>query len=353
MDQSNKTNFFDIAPKDFLELPINPPLKPFNVDQIFQWAYRKKEYNPSKWSNISKGAREYFLENVHFTLPKIVLDKISSDGTRKFIIGLFDGKSIETVLIPMANERLTLCISSQVGCALACEFCHTGLQGFVRHLSSSEIIGQYLLASSVLDDSKRISNIVFMGQGEPLHNFNATKTAAHLLVHPLGIGLGTRKVTLSTSGLVPQIKKLDEFPPINLAISLHAVDNETRNKIMPINKKYPLEVLLGALDDLPLRAYRRITYEYILIDGINDRKQDIQGLIQKLNPARTKINLIPFNPFPGSLFKAPSRLKVEDFCEQLASAGLTCTIRATKGDDILAACGQLNSNWMKTHAEIH
>lgn len=346
----SKNNFFNYGVKELLELPIEN-LKRFNIDQMFQWVYRKKNYHPLEWSNLSKNLREYMNSHFTFDLPKVVLDKTSSDGTRKFIFGLKDSKSIETVLIPMANKRLTLCVSSQVGCALACEFCHTGLQGFVRHLASSEIVGQYLKVQELIGD-QRIGNIVFMGQGEPLHNFESVRVASELFVHPLGIGLGTRKVTLSTSGLVPQIKNLSQFPPINLAISLHAVDNETRNKLMPINRKYPLEELLETLEQLPLRAYRRITYEYILIDELNDRPQDIKGLIQKLDPERSKINLIPFNPFPGSAFRAPSKEKIEYFCEELSRAHFTCTIRSTKGDDILAACGQLNSNWMNSNAQF-
>ena len=288
--------------------------------------------------------------NLSFDLPEIVWSGESRDGTRKFLLKLSDGETIETVLIP-ARDRLTQCISSQVGCAIGCNFCHTGTQGLKRHLTTAEITGQYLRLSLWLKENvhveERITNIVYMGQGEPLHNFQNVKKATENFLDDCAFGLGQRRITLSTSGLVPKIEMLDDFPPINIAISLHSARNDIRTELMPINKAYDLERLFRAIKKIPLKAHRRITYEYLLIDGLNDGPIDIEALCRLLNRKESKINLIPFNEYPGSDYKKPKKETTLWFMNELNQRGYTCTIRQTKGDDILAACGQLKTEYEK------
>lgn len=351
VSQSTKSlSFYDLT---FEELKNHLTLQnhsSFVASQLFHWAYKKKVQNIALWSNVSKKMKEHLLENFSFELPKHAETQISSDRTTKFLMELQDGEKVEAVLIPMGeqNERLTLCLSSQVGCAMKCSFCFTGTQGLTRNLKCSEIIGEYLLASKWIEENPdsgfdHITNIVFMGQGEPLHNFEEVKKSIQLLMDAKGIGIGQRKITLSTSGLVPQLKKLKDFPPVNLAISLHSPRNEIRNDIMPINRKYNLEELKKALSEVPLKSFRRITYEYLLIDGLTNTPLDIELLRDLIPRDRSKINLIPFNEFPGSKFLRPSDEKNLWFCEELTSHGYTCTIRQSKGRDILAACGQLKN----------
>jgi 23S rRNA (adenine2503-C2)-methyltransferase len=254
---------------------------------------------------------------------------------------------VETVIIRAPN-RLTLCLSSQVGCAIGCKFCHTGTMGLTRNLFTAEVIGQFLqveewLRENPLSEAPGLTNIVYMGQGEPLHNYENMKTATTIFLEPNGLGMGQRRITLSTSGLVPQIEKLGEFPPVNIALSLHSARNEFRDEIMPINKAYDLKRLFEAIKKIPLKAHRRITYEYILLDGLNNTEQDIEAIANLLPVAESKINLIPFNDHPGSPYKKPSFEKNQWFMDRLIKKGFVCTIRTTKGDDILAACGQLKT----------
>lgn len=318
----------------------------FLVDQVFDWVYRKRVYDPENWSNISKTNRALFKQGFEFKLPKIIWHGASKDGTHKFLMGLDDKRTVETVLIPMKNHY-TVCLSSQVGCAIGCTFCHTGTQGFTRHLEAGEIIGQYVAiqdwGKENLDDSRPIQNIVYMGQGEPLHNFENVGHSLEIFMEPKGLGLGQRKITVSTSGLVPQIEKLELFPPVNLAISLHAVRDDIRSELMPINKVYDLKRLFKAINSVHLKGHRFITFEYICIDNMNMEESDLQGLMNLLDRKTSKVNLIPFNEYPGSPFKKPSRERIENFNKKLLSHGYVSTIRSTKGDDILAACGQLKS----------
>ena len=321
-------------------------LSGFGADQIYNWAYKHGVFELEKWNNVSKKTRKFIFENYDFSIPRVIWQGLSQDGTRKFLIGFKDGKSVETVAIP-AKDRLTLCISSQVGCAIGCTFCHTGTMGLTRHLEAGEIVGQFLavtnwLKENVSEDS-RLTNIVYMGQGEPLHNFEEVKKSAQIFTDDKGIGLGQRKITLSTSGLVPQIEKLWDFPPVNIAISLHAAHNNIRSELMPINQAYDLERLFKAIKSIPLKAYRRITYEYLLIADLNDRTEDVEGLCRLLDAKKSKINLIPFNEYPESNFRRPSDEKIKSFQNALIQKGYTCTVRTTKGTDILAACGQLKS----------
>lgn len=343
-------NLLDLSRGELKQLLVEAGFSGFSAQQIFDWLYKKYELNPENWSNVSKKVKEFIASNFKISLPEIVWFGESVDGTRKFLLKLDDDQTIESVIIP-AKNRLTQCISSQVGCAIGCTFCHTGTQGLTRHLSTGEITGQFLKISIWLKENvhpdERLTNIVYMGQGEPLHNFDNVKRATENFLDDFGFGLGQRRVTLSTSGLVPKIKMLDDFPPVNIAISLHSAKNDVRTELMPINKAYDLNRLFEAIKTIPLKAHRRITYEYLLIKDLNDTPEDIEALCHLLNRKESKINLIPFNEYPGSDYKKPSKEKILWFMNELNRRGYTCTVRATKGDDILAACGQLKSEYEK------
>jgi 23S rRNA (adenine2503-C2)-methyltransferase len=348
-----KPSFYDLTFEELKALLTEKGLSPFGATQIYDWVYRKWEFDPEKWSNVSKATKVFFTENYDMNLLKIVWNGLSKDGTRKFLVRMADGQTVEAVAIA-ARERLTLCLSSQVGCAVGCTFCYTATQGLKRHLKVGEVVGQYVAVQKWLHDNvsldKKLTNIVYMGQGEPLHNYENMKKATQIFMSEKGLGLGQRRITLSTSGLVPAIEKLAiDFPTVNLAISLHSARNEVRTELMPINKVYDLERLLKAIRQIPLKAHRRITYEYLLIDGKNDTMEDVVALAELLNPKESKINLIPFNEFPGSKYKRPSEEKIMWFLDHMIKRGFTCTIRTTKGSDILAACGQLKSEYEKVN----
>lgn len=346
----HKRPLYDYTPNEFQELLLAKDLKPIIKSQVDKWYFRKKNSNLEEWNPISKETKNFLSENFEVDFPKIIWNGLSQDGTRKFLVGFKDGNTVECVAIK-AKDRLTLCISSQVGCAIGCTFCHTGTQGLKRNLTTGEIVGQFLSVSSWLiknvSPETRLTNIVYMGQGEPLHNFKNVKRATEIFLNPEGIALSKTKITLSTSGLVPQIEKWDEFPDINVAISLHAVRDDLRSQLMPINKVHDLKRLFEALRNIPIRASRRVTYEYLLIKDLNDQMEDIEGLCSLLTRKESKINLIPFNEYPGSDYKKPSQERVNWFQEELHKRGYTCTIRVTKGDDILAACGQLKTEFEK------
>jgi 23S rRNA (adenine2503-C2)-methyltransferase len=350
LEQTEKINVFNYTFTDLQEIFVEKGMTKFATNQVFDWIYKKLEFNPENWTNISKKNREILISEFTTKLPVVLWDGLSKDGTRKFLLKLEDKNTIETVAIAAPN-RLTLCISSQVGCAIGCTFCHTGTQGLTRHLKTHEIIGQYMAISKWLkmnvNNEDKLTNIVYMGQGEPLHNYDNVKDSAELFIEVKGLGLGQRRITLSTSGLVPAIKKLIDFPPVNLAISLHSARNEQRTELMPINKVYDLERLFEAIRSIPLKAHRRITYEYLLIDGLNDTAEDIEALNNLLIQKESKINLIPFNEYPESHYKRPSKNRIMWFMDQLIKKGFVCTVRATKGDDILAACGQLKTQYEK------
>lgn len=347
-----KPSFFDLTYDDLKALLVEKGFTPFGATQMFDWVYKKWVHDPTQWTNVSKKAQEYFAENYDFSLLKIVWNGLSKDGTRKFLVKMTDGQTVETVAIP-ARERLTLCVSSQVGCAVGCTFCHTATQGLKRHLKTSEVVLQYITVQKFLNDlgeGDALTNIVYMGQGEPLHNYENMKKATQIFMAERGLALGQRRITLSTSGMVPAIEKLAvDFPPVNIAISLHSARNDIRTELMPINKVYDLERLFGAIKKIPLKAHRRITYEYLLIDGLNDNMEDVIALADLLNSKESKINLIPFNEYPGSKYKRPSEQKIMWFLDQVIKKGFTCTIRTTKGSDILAACGQLKSEFEKVN----
>jgi 23S rRNA (adenine2503-C2)-methyltransferase len=345
-----KKSIYSFTLSELRDYLVSKDLSKFSADQVYQWLYRHHVRDMELWTNVSKKIKEDFTLNLDMNLPKIIWNGLSKDGTRKFLVGMSDGQTVETVAIP-SRDRLTLCLSSQVGCAIGCTFCHTGTMGLKRNLTAGEIVGQFMAVTHWLkenvDQNTRLSNIVYMGQGEPLHNFDNVRTATIIFMEDKGLCLSQRKITLSTSGLAPQIEKLWDFPPVNIAISLHAAHDNIRTELMPINRAFDLERLFNAIKKVPLKAYRRITYEYILIADLNDRMEDIEALAKLLSKQKSKINLIPFNEYPESKFKRPSDAQIAWFQDELYKRDFVCTTRTTKGQDILAACGQLKSEFEK------
>lgn len=321
----------------FLEQHNEPS---FRSKQIMQWLYHKLILKPDQMHNISKSCRELLQRELNFTLPKITSRHIAEDGTQKWLMQLTTGQHLETVYIPEA-KRGTLCISSQVGCALACSFCATGLMGLNRNLKTHEIIAQIWLAQSELG-AKKITNIVFMGMGEPLMNEPALYPALSIILDDLGFGLAKTRVTVSTSGVVPAIKRLKENSPCALAISLHAPNNLLRDQLVPLNKKYPLEQLLEACKIYTQGPEKRhILLEYLMLAGVNDQDKHAKELIHIASQFRCKVNLIPYNPVPGIAYTASNPDTVYNFQQRLKKSGIVATVRKQRGDPIAAACGQL------------
>jgi 23S rRNA (adenine2503-C2)-methyltransferase len=343
-------------------------LGPFRARQIFRWLYRSNVVSFDQMTNLGKELREKLsdLSYISHLHPKEI--ERSQDGTRKFLFALSDGNHIESVLLP-EKGHYTLCLSSQAGCAMGCRFCLTGKGGFKRNLKTSEIVNQVLaVQGALLPDEKlsrssasggdeaspsaperdaapgRLTNLVFMGMGEPLANYENLIKSLQILLADEGCGFSSRRVTVSTCGLVPQMEKLGRDITVNLAISLHAPDNETRSFLMPINRTYPLEVLIDACRRFPLPQRRMITFEYLLISGVNDSPEQARALAKLLRDARAKINLIPFNAYPGSEFKPPPPEKILAFQQILVKNHYTTIIRQSKGADISAACGQLHAH---------
>lgn len=319
--------------------------KPFRARQLLQWIHQYRVTDFAEMTNLSKVLRQKLTDSAEIALPEVLHEHLSSDGTRKWIIRLSCGNSIEAVFIP-EDDRGTLCVSSQVGCALACTFCSTAQQGFNRNLTASEIIGQLWLANEALGKEPKgnrvVTNVVMMGMGEPLANYDNVVAAMNLMRDDLAYGISWRRLTLSTSGMVPMIDKLREDCHVSLAISLHAANDKLRSEIIPLNDKYPIKVLLEACKRyVEGHQKRHITIEYVMLDGINDSLSDAEDLIGVLKGLPTKINLIPFNPFPGTDYKCSSRNKIVKFQRHLMDKGLVATVRKTRGDDIVAACGQL------------
>ena len=324
------------------------------LNQIWGWLYQKGVTDFSKMSNISKEIQSLISDYFQISLPEIVKKKVSKDGTRKYLLRLSGGHEIETVFIP-ETDRGTLCISSQVGCTLTCSFCHTGTQKLVRNLNSAEIIAQVLIArndlgewptatNNLVGQSRKLSNIVLMGMGEPLYNFDSVKDAMNIAMDPSGVALSRRRITLSTSGVVPEIAKVGEEIGCMMAISFHATTDEVRNKLVPINKRWNIEKLLQALRDYPrLSNSERITFEYVMLDKINDSDEDARRLIELIKGIPAKINLIPFNEWPGAPYKRSSNNRIRAFADIIHKAGYSSPIRKPRGEDIMAACGQLKS----------
>jgi 23S rRNA (adenine2503-C2)-methyltransferase len=321
----------------------------FRARQVFAWIYQKGVTSFAQMTDLSKNLRAFLEENYEIPRPELATQQDSGeDGTRKFLFRVGDGKTIETVLIP-AKDRLTQCVSSQVGCAMACQFCNTGDMGLMRNLKTHEIIDQILESRRQLDRpaeeifGHKRSNVVFMGMGEPFHNLDAVIDAVEILTCDYGFGLSQRKITVSTSGLVPSIDEFGKRSNANLAISLNATTDELRSEIMPVNKRWPLAELMAACRRYPLKANRRITFEYVLLNGLNDTLDDARRITQLLQGIPSKINLIPYNPHPSSPFERPELEKVYAMQKYLLNRGWNCTVRISKGRDILAACGQLRS----------
>ncbi|MDF1646041.1 MAG: 23S rRNA (adenine(2503)-C(2))-methyltransferase RlmN [Legionellaceae bacterium] len=318
--------------------------KPYRAKQMMKWIHQEGCLSFDAMSNLSKALRAKLAETAEIQLPEVITCQTSSDGTRKWLIRLSCGNSIETVYIPEVS-RGTLCVSSQVGCALNCSFCSTGKQGFNRNLTTAEIIGQVWLAVHALrrDEDihqQRVTNVVMMGMGEPLLNFDAVVSAMNLMMDDCAYGLSKRRVTLSTSGIIPDMKRLREQSDVSLAVSLHAPNDALRNELVPINKKYGLVELMDVC-----RTYfsdkRVVTFEYVMLAGVNDKPEHADQLIRLLHDVPAKVNLIPFNPFPMSQYKRSSQKVILAFRDKLMAKGINTMTRKTRGDDIDAACGQL------------
>ena len=319
--------------------------KPFRARQLKRWMHRQGESDFARMSDIGRSLRDKLAHATTIAPPKIVSDSVAGDGTRKWLLDVGSGNAVEAVFIPEAG-RGTLCVSTQAGCTLACEFCSTGRQGFNRNLTTGEIIGQLWLANRALGGipggERVVSNVVLMGMGEPLLNFDATVAALKLMVDEDAYGLSRRRVTLSTSGIVPMIDRLREECPVALAVSLHASNDALRERLMPINRKYPLADLLSACTRYLESAPRDfITFEYVMLDGVNDSEAQARELIALVAGVPCKVNLIPFNPFPNSGFVRSPRRAIERFSALLNDSGIVTTTRKTRGEDIDAACGQL------------
>ncbi|MFW6050422.1 MAG: 23S rRNA (adenine(2503)-C(2))-methyltransferase RlmN [Myxococcota bacterium] len=319
----------------------------FRARQVFSWIHRQGVLDPGAMTTLPKGLRAR-LARESLGLPfRVEARAPSADGTQKLLVHLSEGGRIETVLIPQvhagARGEVTQCVSSQVGCAMACVFCASGRAGLMRNLRAEEIVGQVLAGRQHLTPGQRLTNVVYMGMGEPLHNYEAVAASLRLLTHSEGIALSHRRVTVSTSGLVPQIDRLarDFDGRVGLAVSLHAVDDERRSRIMPINRKHPLAELMACLRRYPLPKRRRITIEYTLIRGFNDGLDDAERLVDLLEGIPAKVNLIPMNPIPGNPLEAPEAPAVDRFAARVRHRGVSTFVRKQRGDDIAAACGQL------------
>ncbi len=344
---SEKTNLLGLSRAKMEAFLVELGEKPFRAQQILKWIHHAGVADFEAMTNIGKSLRQKLQEAAEIRPPEIVSQQDSVDGTRKFAIRVDGGNLVETVLIP-DGQRGTLCVSSQVGCSLDCSFCSTGKQGFQRDLTASEIIGQVWLAIKSFDGfgakERVVTNVVMMGMGEPLLNFDNVVDAMGLMMDDFGYGISKRRVTLSTSGVVPAIDRLGEVSDVSLAVSLHAPNDELRDQLVPINRRYPISELLAACRrylEKQTDTHRVITVEYTLIAGVNDRLEHARELAGLLRSLPCKINLIPFNPFPNSGYERPSKAAVTRFWESLTQAGYVVTVRTTRGDDIDAACGQL------------
>ena len=342
-----KTSFYNYTLSELQALFQSQELSLSAAGRLFNWHYKKRRFEKCE-KDIAKVSLEFISQNLDFDLPEIdTIQESAEDRTVKFLFKLADGKKIETVLIP-SNKRYGICLSSQVGCAMKCSFCHTGLQGLERHLETHEIVGQFIAAQKWLSvnrpENNEIATIVFMGQGEPLHNFDSVKKSVEIFLSQHGISLANEKITISTAGYLPGLERWKtEMPDVNIALSLHSTNTEKRNELIPINKVYPVAKILEAVNAIPKNRKRFVVYEYLLARGFNDSAADAEELGKALQGKKAFVNLIPFNPFPGAKYDRPSEDEINFFKAELDKFGVPCLVRFTKGDDILAACGQLNS----------
>lgn len=354
-DVTGKKNLIGLPRTTFQALFAEHNIEKLRAQQVWQWMYKRGVTDFAAMSNINQATREMLAQHFIISRAAISKDAVSFDDTRKWLVQFADGNEVETVFIP-DPPRGTLCISSQVGCTLSCTFCHTGTQKLVRNLTAADMVTQVMMArdgladwhgspgSSRTDVQRKVSNIVFMGMGEPLYNYEQVIQALLVLTDNEGLAFSRRKVTVSTSGVVPMIYQLGKDVCCNLAISLHAVTNALRDEIVPINRKYPIEELLAACRAYPeVSASRRIMFEYVMLKGINDSDADARELVRLLKDIPAKVNLIPFNPWPGAPYACSSNNRIHSFGRILMAHGIASPIRKTRGQDILAACGQLKS----------
>ncbi len=359
------TNLLDLSPAALADWLAARGEKPFRARQVLRWLHQRFVTDIAAMTDLAKTSRAALAADAAIVGPTVIGDTVAADGTRKWLLAAGHGNAVETVYIP-EDDRGTLCISSQAGCALDCAFCSTGRQGFARNLTSGEIIGQLWHANRVLQGdvlpgaaeapdrdapARRpwveagrapITNVVLMGMGEPLANFDAVVAALQLMLDDNAYGLSRRRVTLSTSGIVPAIDRLREACPVALAVSLHAPNDALRDRLVPINRKHPLAELMAACQRyLPAAPRDFITFEYVMLDGVNDQDTHAAELVHLVRDVPCKLNLIPFNPFPGTEFRTSPRARIQAFQARLAAAGIVATVRKTRGDDIAAACGQL------------
>lgn len=349
---AEKIELIGLSQNELAELMAEIGEKPFRAKQVYQWLYVRGATSFEQMTNLSKDLRAKLAEKFCISRPKIVTEQVSADKTHKWLLEFADGQRIETVYIP-EDDRGSVCISTQVGCAVGCTFCHTGSQKITRNLTAGEIVSQFMVARDVYHEwpstsgeNRLISNIVVMGMGEPLHNVDNVIKALQLLTDGDGIAISKRKVTLSTSGIVPHMQRVADETGVKLAVSLHAPNNEKRSRIMPINKRYPIEEILQACQEYQkVVTSRFITFEYLMLEGINDSLDDARQLIDLMRKYKigAKFNLIPFNPWPGCPYQPSSNNRVHAFAKELEKAGFAAPIRVARGQDILAACGQLKS----------
>ncbi len=343
-------NAFDLTLADWEGWCCEKGLPKYCAKQIFQWVFQKGKRDPLEFSNLSLTIRQSLKDSFSWVLLEIDSHLISRDESEKVLLKTFDDLLIEMVVMPYDN-RVTLCLSSQVGCKRGCTFCQTGRMGLKRNLTSGEILGQLLLANELLKTKDRIvTNVVFMGMGEPLDNYDEVIKACTIMLDENGFGLSSKRVTISTSGVVPMIVRLGKELPVRLAISLHSADDEKRSKMMPINRIYNLEVLKKALIDYPAPHRLGITFEYVMIEGVNDTKEDARQLIEFLHGMKARVNLIPINHFPGVEMHPSSAKRLQDFQAQLTQCSIPAPVRYSRGVDISGGCGQLAA---KRENELH
>ena len=338
---ATRPDLAELDPAELTTLVVGLGGKPFQGRQVFQWIHRKGVTDPALMTTLSRPLRARLAEATRVETPQLVRKDVSVDGTTKFLFRLGDGREIESVYIPDTPAQ-TFCISTQVGCAMKCAFCLTGTMGLIRHLTAGEIAGQVRVLAADLGFLDKPFNIVLMGMGEPLHNYDATMKALRMLADDHGLAVSPRRVTLSTVGLVPAMERLAAEPWMpNLAVSLHATTEAQRDAIVPINRKYTLEQLMDACRAFPLKKRNRITFEYVMLDGINDTPEDARRLVKLLHGIKAKVNLLPLNAAEGIPFARPADERVDRFAQILADAHVTVSVRKSRGRDIRAACGQL------------
>jgi len=340
-----KTNLLGLTRSGLEAFVVAMGEKPFRARQLFKWMYKRAEGDFEAMTDLGKDFRRRLAEIADIRVPEVITEQVSADGTRKWLLRFESGQAIEMVFIPEPG-RGTLCISSQVGCAMDCTFCSTARQGFNRNLDTAEIVGQVWLANRELgyspDGDRVITNVVFMGMGEPLMNYRNVVPAAEIMMDDLGLDLSRRRVTVSTSGLVPQMIRIADETNVALAVSLHAPNDELRSQIVPVNRIHPIQDLLEACwHYVEKQNARSVTFEYVMLDGVNDKPEHARELAVLLKGRPAKVNLIPFNPFPGTQYRRSAEAAIERFRDLLLKGGVIATIRRTRGDDIDAACGQL------------